>query len=236
MTDATRIKGSSRAAGKTPELRKSGRRDEGESSNYEPPSRIRNPERRAEVRAQIIDAALDIIARKGFHESSVEEIADAAGLTIPSLYKYVRSKHDILFLVTNERSALMVENFRAAAANTADPKERLTAVVRQICVDMDAFAKTVRVNYRESHTLEPQALAHLRAGTDKFRAELFQVLLEVSPAVTPDDKRLVRTIADNVWLLAQMWAVQHGVYAGYLDLQQFIEVQTELLFRQLRIA
>ncbi len=202
---------------------------------YETPSRIRDPGRRDAVRAQIIESALNLISMKGFHNTSVEEIADAAGLTIGSLYKYVRSKHDILFLITNERSADMIENFRAAAATSTIPDDRLRAVIDQMCRDMDRFAKTLRVNYRESHHLDPQALNHLLGGVDNFRDALFTVIRTVGEKYGQTDESVLRMISDNLWTLTQMWAVQHRIYAKHTNLDRFIEIQTDLIFRQLGV-
>lgn len=46
--------------------------------------------------AQICDAALKLFSRKGFHRSSVREIAKECGLGIGTLYSYIKTKEDIL--------------------------------------------------------------------------------------------------------------------------------------------
>lgn len=47
---------------------------------------------------QIVDAAGPLFSIKGYHSTSVRDIASALNMNIGSLYKYVSSKDDILFL------------------------------------------------------------------------------------------------------------------------------------------
>ena len=50
-------------------------------------------------RQTIVEAAVGLFVRKGYHETTTREIAREAGLSIGSLYEYVQSKEDVLYLV-----------------------------------------------------------------------------------------------------------------------------------------
>ena len=50
-------------------------------------------------RQQIIDAAVGLFIKKGFHRTTTREIAREAKFSIGTLYEYVESKEDILYLV-----------------------------------------------------------------------------------------------------------------------------------------
>jgi len=54
------------------------------------------PEYKNIVRMKIIQAALKVFSKKGYHNSKMDEIAEEAALSKPTLYKYVQSKEDIL--------------------------------------------------------------------------------------------------------------------------------------------
>ena len=60
-------------------------------------------------REQIIKAAEKIFADKGFHETTISEIAKAAGLSEPTIYEYFASKEDILFTIPEETSCKLGE-------------------------------------------------------------------------------------------------------------------------------
>ncbi len=53
-------------------------------------------------RRQLVEAALAVFLRKGYHDTTVREIGREAGLTQGTIYNYVRSKGDILYLVCDE--------------------------------------------------------------------------------------------------------------------------------------
>src|SRR5690606_14022802 len=50
-------------------------------------------------RKQIVSAAIELFRVKGFHPTTTREIAKAAGFSIGTLYEYIRSKDDVLYLV-----------------------------------------------------------------------------------------------------------------------------------------
>ena len=46
-------------------------------------------------------SALKLFKEKGFHRATTREIAKAAGFSIGTLYEYIRTKEDVLYLVCN---------------------------------------------------------------------------------------------------------------------------------------
>lgn len=92
--------------------------------------------RRQLVDAEIYNAATILFASKGYGSTSLQDIADAMGLSRPALYHYVRSKEDIL--------AKLVEEFtesRAQALNALLSDETLNAEAKL----RDMVVSTVRV-------------------------------------------------------------------------------------------
>src|SRR5258708_29892223 len=59
----------------------------------------KDPDLIRDRREQLVRAALKVFHQKGFHETTVRDIGRAARLTQGTIYNYVRSKEDILFLV-----------------------------------------------------------------------------------------------------------------------------------------
>src|SRR3972149_1304377 len=60
---------------------------------------VKDPALIAKRHEQICDAAIRLFSRRGFHQTSVREIAEAASLSIGTLYSYIKTKEDILSLV-----------------------------------------------------------------------------------------------------------------------------------------
>ena len=61
-------------------------------------SRLPAPERRE----QLLETALHVIARQGFHQTSMDDVAKKAGVTKPVLYQHFESKQEMYFLVLRE--------------------------------------------------------------------------------------------------------------------------------------
>jgi TetR/AcrR family fatty acid metabolism transcriptional regulator len=60
-------------------------------------------------REQILKAAEKVFAEKGFHETTISDIARGAGLSEPTLYEYFASKEEILFTIPEETSCRLGE-------------------------------------------------------------------------------------------------------------------------------
>jgi AcrR family transcriptional regulator len=77
----------------------------------------------------ILEAARDVIARRGFPQASIREIAGAAGLSLAGLYHYVGGKDELLFLVLDRSLDRLLTALRSAWRDTWSPEARLRALV-----------------------------------------------------------------------------------------------------------
>lgn len=64
---------------------------------------------RTSVRERVLLAALDLFSQKGYNSTSVDEIAEAANMKGPNLYKYFKNKDEIFLSL----HVLMEENYRS---------------------------------------------------------------------------------------------------------------------------
>ncbi|WP_274363777.1 TetR/AcrR family transcriptional regulator [Paenibacillus thermotolerans] len=79
-------------------------------------------------RTHIIETAIKLFAEKGFHASSIQEIADAAGVAKGSMYFYFRSKDDLLLSIYRYYHELMFAAIEEAGKPfLQSPKQRLAA-------------------------------------------------------------------------------------------------------------
>jgi AcrR family transcriptional regulator len=78
----------------------------------------------------ILKGACDVIARRGFHQASIREIARAAGLSLAGLYHYVGGKDELLFLVLDRSLDRLIDELDGALAEARTPELRLLALIR----------------------------------------------------------------------------------------------------------
>ncbi|HYM45676.1 MAG TPA: TetR/AcrR family transcriptional regulator [Solirubrobacteraceae bacterium] len=79
----------------------------------------------ADKRRQILDAAVRVFARQGFHACRVADIADEAGVAYGLVYHYFASKDEILDTLFLERWNVMLETIREVDARELPAREKL---------------------------------------------------------------------------------------------------------------
>jgi TetR/AcrR family fatty acid metabolism transcriptional regulator len=79
-------------------------------------------------RRQILDAAIRVFARQGFHATRVADIADEAGVAYGLVYHYFRSKDEVLDELFVERWSLLLSAIEEADRNGESPRAKLAAV------------------------------------------------------------------------------------------------------------
>ena len=78
---------------------------------------------------EIYRAAAQIFYEKGYHATSINEIADAVHLTKAGLYYYIRGKQDLLFGIMTYAMDLIEERVIRPANDISDPLQRIAAIV-----------------------------------------------------------------------------------------------------------
>jgi AcrR family transcriptional regulator len=94
-------------------------------------------------RGQILDVAVQVFARNGFHGTSMNDVAEAAGVTKPVLYQHFDSKQELYLALLAEvgnRLLTSITKATAGATNGRDMTELgFRAYFRFVAEDHDAF-------------------------------------------------------------------------------------------------
>ncbi|HEY6551651.1 MAG TPA: TetR/AcrR family transcriptional regulator [Solirubrobacterales bacterium] len=79
-------------------------------------------------RRQILDAAIRVFARQGFHSTRVSDIADEAGVAYGLVYHYFKSKDEVLNELFSERWSLLLSAIEESDHEGISPRAKLEAV------------------------------------------------------------------------------------------------------------
>jgi len=94
-------------------------------------------------REQLLEVALEVFARAGYHGASMNDVAEAAGVTKPVLYQHFESKRELYQALLDEVGARLLQAIASAAAGTADGREQtergFQAYFRWVSADHDSF-------------------------------------------------------------------------------------------------
>jgi AcrR family transcriptional regulator len=132
--------------------------------------------------AEIVEAARLVFRDKGFHGATVREIGAAARMTQGTLYNYVRSKEEILFLVCDQLVRAYQESVKSAIASETRPGERLSAALRAIVEVMQDHQGDLLLMYQESHALDRKGLREVLGRVRDFIEYFAEILEEASDA------------------------------------------------------
>ncbi|GAA2793934.1 TetR family transcriptional regulator [Saccharopolyspora taberi] len=104
----------------------------------------RTPHGRRRVRSALALAAMDLFAAQGFEATTVDQIADAAGVGRRTFFRYFRSKEDVVFPGHDEQLAEVVELLESAD----DAEQPLVVVSRTAEMVLDMYLTEPEVSLR----------------------------------------------------------------------------------------
>ena len=138
-----------------------------------PPTRrvktaTKNPDRVRERRERLVNAAIQVFIEKGFHDATVRDIGRVAQMTQGTIYNYVRSKDDILYLVCDRIVAEYNDQTRKALDTSHDPIGRVRSAVRAISEVMYRHRREIRLIYQDSHLLDTRSRQVILARVEEF--------------------------------------------------------------------
>lgn len=79
-------------------------------------------------RAQLLDVAQEVFVDQGYHNASMDEIAERAGVSKPVLYQHFPGKLDLYLALLDTSCSTIVDAVRDALASTQDNRKRVEAV------------------------------------------------------------------------------------------------------------
>jgi AcrR family transcriptional regulator len=92
----------------------------------------RERERRRSNRESILHAAETVVCRKGLSAASMDDVADEAGFSKATLYRYVRGKAELVFELLIHFMEDMDSRLKQVLSETADPRAKLLALIREV--------------------------------------------------------------------------------------------------------
>ena len=119
--------------------------------------------------SHVYRVAAEIMCHKGYEATSMNDIAEAAGLTKAGIYHYIRGKEDLLFEIMMYAMDNVEANIMAPAREVEDAEGRLRTVIERHTKSVLAGVGAITIVLDEMAALTP---AHRRTITARKRAYL----------------------------------------------------------------
>nr|WP_204730843.1 TetR/AcrR family transcriptional regulator [Jeotgalibacillus terrae] len=184
-------------------------------------------------RDQMIKGAVSLFKQKGFHRTTTREIAKASGFSIGTLYEYIRTKEDVLYLVCDR----IYDEVRTRLHGMELDGGTLQALSRGIAhyfKVVDGMQDEVLVMYQEAKSLSKDALPYV-LKKELEMTEMFETLIQkcVDEGELVMGRDEIHLLAQNIFVQGQMWAFRRWALREY-NIDQYTEKQTELLLKGVR--
>lgn len=194
---------------------------------------IKNQELVNKRRRQIIESSTKLFFEKGFDQTTMRDISRASGLTMGSLYDYIETKEDILFLVYTDLLDRVYEGINAAAGleNWTERPKDIAVLLRHHLEQMYGLTQAVQLLYRESWARGRKMHEQMRA-IDQQYVEEFARLLENGNKAGVFKVEEPRIVANLIILTVALPAIREwGVYK--IDREKLISNVVEFIIRGL---
>lgn len=122
-----------------------------------------NPASKNSKYHRILEAAVKVFARQGFHQSTVAQIAKEAGVADGTIYLYFKNKDDILVHFFGFKAKQVFDRFHAEVARGADSVEKLRNLVRVHLSEFQRDPDMAIVYHVETHQISRLAEDQIRA-------------------------------------------------------------------------
>ncbi|MCT2583855.1 TetR/AcrR family transcriptional regulator [Actinophytocola sp. S1-96] len=157
---------------------------------------VRRPRNR---KAQLADAAAELFSKRGYHQVSVNDIAAAAGVTGPAVYRHFRGKQDILAHVLLSGMDVFGLVTEEALAEPGTPNEQLDALLRAVAA-LAVDRREVTALWRwEGRHLDRADQTKIRHRGGDLMARWGVTLRDARPDLSPADAELLCWAALSVF-------------------------------------
>jgi uncharacterized protein (TIGR00369 family) len=177
-------------------------------------------------KAQIIRAAFKVISKKGFANSAIREIAQEAGMPVPTMYQYVKSKDDIMAMMFDSYLAAVEASVQRSTAGATAAAEKLKMAIAANMREFDRFQAHIRMMNRETASLRPDLRKRIKSHMLGYIDIFGQIIDE---GVRAGEFRAIdpKLFANFIAMLCDVWPLRNwsvgtygldGVQAGIIDL------------------
>ncbi|WP_416729971.1 TetR/AcrR family transcriptional regulator [Fictibacillus sp. JL2B1089] len=196
----------------------------------EVPSLVKDEKLIQRRREEMVKAAVSLFKENGFHRTTTREIAKASGFSIGTLYEYIRSKEDILYLVCDsiyDGVKLRLQQDINGEDSGIQGVERAIAAYFKV---MDDMQDEVLVMYQEAKSLSHEALPYVLKKelemTAIFEELLFKVVKQGELQLSENE---IPAAAHNIVILGQMWTFRRWALQKIYTLEEYTQLQLQQL-------
>ncbi|GAA0611577.1 TetR/AcrR family transcriptional regulator [Virgibacillus siamensis] len=132
----------------------------------------------ADLRNRILQEALFLFERNGFHGVSVNEIVQKVGTSKGGFYHHFTSKDELLFVIHDTFITYVLDKAMVADGSYDSPRQKLEAIVQDFVKVFDLYKAHISVFYQENIYLKPEYETLIKKKRDNFKNIIIETIGE----------------------------------------------------------
>jgi AcrR family transcriptional regulator len=170
-------------------------------------------------RAQLTTAAIACFSARGYHPTTIRDVAGRAGVSIGLIYQYIGDKEDLLFMALRE-----------ALDGIGDPLQRFCVAVRAYSRVSGSSVDATVLAYRETKSLRNErrsAIMQKETETNELIAACVRDCIDAGLFEPVDVDMFVYQIV----MFSHAWALKNWHFARTMDADTYVERGLRLMLR-----
>lgn len=200
------------------------------TKRHEIATQIKDQELVKKRRREIVDCAVKLFIEHGYHQTSTRMLTREMGISIGTLYEYISTKVDVLYLVCRAIYSDVEQSLKNVDTTSDDAREVLKDIVREYFLVCDRLSDHYLLLYQVTHFLPK-----------KFQQEILDAELEITGLFLHAigrlkaegklnlDQQTINFMGHTISVLGHTWAFRRWYFAKNFTIEHFIEQQTEFI-------
>ena len=192
------------------------------------PLEMTNRERAMETkRRQIFDGACEVIGREGYAATTMRKVAKAAGLPLSSMYQYIDTKEDLLYMITSTCMQEIFDYMAVELLADGSAEDKMQHAVEAYLKYVSKNRRYINLVYRETRALSRPNREKIFDIERRFTEMWEQVIIEGNKNGEFDAHKS-RLAANLIYFVCNLWSLRYWAVQDYTEdevreyLQRFI--------------
>ncbi len=196
------------------------------------PTTIKNEKLVARRREQLINSGIKLFGKKGFHGTTLKDLAEEAAISYGNIYDYVGSKEDIFYLIHDFLYRKSLDLFNRSMADLKDPLERLRGSINCELKIMEKWSEATLLMYQETHILSEIYLKELLKRERLRLGKMEEIIAECveQGLLKPCNPRLTANLIKS---MMDAWVLKRWDLRGHASIKEAEQTILDMVFNGL---
>ena len=154
-------------------------------------------------REHIAQKSVELFVKKGYHQTTVREIAKASVMSMGALYDYINTKEDILFLVCDHIHSTVYNKLNGSFTPDNNSLQHIKDAIKEYYTIIDEIQDYMLLLYQETKSLNKEARKYIFNAELELTAIFEDILAQCISELTTENSSLLNQMVICCGILAR---------------------------------